>query len=118
MSKLRINSSSLVNSSEIVVPVAEIMHKQAIQQHLGYNKRGRNSSGIVLRIRTVQTPLDTETLNMPGRCDHGLVIWKRNSREEAPCDFTKQHEWKVTETPHKSAAALGSNLMFYIQKFT
>lgn len=47
------NSSFLVNSSEIAVHVAEIMHKQAVGRILGNKERGRNSSGVILRIKII-----------------------------------------------------------------
>lgn len=43
-----------MNSSEIAVHVAEIMHKHAVEQIQGYNVQGKNSLGVVLRIKIVQ----------------------------------------------------------------
>lgn len=42
-----------MNSSEIAVHVAEIMHKQAVGKILGINEKGRNSLGAVLRIDVI-----------------------------------------------------------------
>lgn len=48
-------------SSEIVVHVAETMHKQAAEQIQEYNEKGRNSSGVILEIKIVQQPAEPQT---------------------------------------------------------
>lgn len=47
------NSSLLVNSSEIVVHVAEIRHEQAAGRILGNNERGSSALGVILRIKVI-----------------------------------------------------------------